>query len=158
MIIREFEKNDMFAIESIYNLYWSGDFRENLSKRLRGFVAGDSEMVAQGFKYLVAEENGEILGVSGFRKAPVHMGQFIKTQNSAELYILAVQKRGHGVGKIIFQKTLEEIKRAGYAEVVLYSGETHQESWGFYDHLGLERVGEAAAPNGEKGQIWRMEV
>ncbi len=156
MNIRGLESKDESAVEAIYDLYWSGDFRQNLTKRLKGFVAADQEVVDQKFVYLIAEEAGEVLGVLAFRRAPDRMREFTMTKDPAELYILAVKKRGQGVGRTLAKGALEEIRKAGYTEIVLYSGETHKDSWDFYDQLGLERVGDAVAPNGENGKIWRM--
>ncbi len=149
LVIRDLKKEDIEAIENIYALYWPDQkFRERLSSRLKdGSVA-----------CLVAENNGEVVGVSGFRKAPEHMIEFTKTNNPAELYILAVKDRQQGIGKALVEKALKDIKNLNYTEVVLYSGETHQDSWSFYDHLNFERVAPSTAPNGELGQIWRILV
>lgn len=148
-IIRNFKKSDIEDIENIYALYWGEDreFLEKLYKRLED---------ESGITYLVAEENEEILGVSGFRKAPMHMLSFTETSNPAELYILAVKHKGKGVGEVLVKETLSQAKSMGYSEMVLYSGETHKDSWGFYDYLKFKRLGPALAPNGEAGQIWQF--
>lgn len=156
MIIRELHKNDILAVKNIYEMYWSGDFKENLVKKLSGYIENSSDVTQQSFKYFVVENDGEVIGVAGYRNAPEHMMEFISTEYPAELYIIAVKTRGEGVGKTLIEKVKAELKQCNYTEVVLYSGETHKESWGFYDHLGFERVSESVAPNGEKGQIWRM--
>lgn len=158
MIIRELELRDVPEIERIYDLYWSDSFRENLSKRLSRYVEKSPEIVEQKFKYFVAEENGEVVGVSAFRKAPESMKKFTKTSNPAELYILAVKYKGKGVGTSLRNKGIEEAKKHGYTEVIFYSGETHQDSWSFHDNSDFKRVGEMIAPNGEKGQVWRLDL
>ncbi len=155
MIIRNLQAEDIPEVESIYDLYWSGDFREHISKRLTLFVNHDPEIITQGFTYLIAEEKSKVVGVVGFRKCPSHMKEFARSQNPAEIYILAVKNQGVGIGTVLFENALKEIKHLGYTEIVLFSGESHQESWRFYDHLGLERAGEAISPNGEKGLIRR---
>lgn len=145
--IRDLKKEDIEAIENIYALYWPDqEFRERLSSRLK-----DGSV-----NYLVAEDNGEVVGVLGFRKAPEHMIDFTSTDKPAELYILAVKDRHNGIGKALVEKGLTDIKNLHYMEIVLYSGETHKDSWSFYDHLNFERVAPSIAPNGELGQIWRM--
>ena len=153
--IRELKKEDVPAVEAIYDLYWHDSFRDNLTKRLNGFVSGDSDVMDQRFQYFVAEEDGEVVGVVGFRKSPDHMKGFAKTGNPAEFYIMAVRNRGQGLGRLLLARAVETARQAGYTEAILYSGETHQEVWGMYDHLGYERVGPAVAPNGEPGMIWR---
>lgn len=159
MIIRNLQKSDLEAIENIFSLYWpEEEFREKLTSRLKSSIDNDSYSIEQELKYLVAEDNGEVVGAIGFRKTPKHMIEFVKTEKPAELYIMAVKNRGSGIGRALIQKALEKIKSLGCTETVHYSGETHQDSWGFYDHLGFERVGPALAPNGEPGQIWRMSL
>lgn len=158
MVIRPLEKKDIPEVENIFDLYWKDDFRENLSKKLVGYTENASEIVEQGFKYFVADDNAEVIGVLGFRNVPSRMREFVTTNNSVELYILAVKNKKGGIGKKLVEKCINEAKEMGRTEVVLYSGETHSESWGFYDHLDFKRVGPATAPNGEQGQIWRMQL
>ncbi|MDE1919102.1 MAG: GNAT family N-acetyltransferase [Patescibacteria group bacterium] len=136
-------------------MYWEGDFREKLSKKLADFVNHASESVKQEFGYFVAEENGEVVGVAILRKAPAYIRTFASTGNPAELYILAVKNPGCGIGKALAEAVLSEMKSRHYTEAVLYSSEAHRKSWGFYKHTGFERVGPAAAPSGEPGFIWR---
>lgn len=158
MTIRELQKSDVPQIEAIYDLYWSGDFRENISKRLNQFVENATEITEQHFAYFVAEENSEVLGVVAIRNCPTHMREYATTPNPGEIYILAAKTKGTGIGKSLIQKTLSESRIAGYTESLLYSGETHSDSWGFYDHLGFARVGSSVAPNGEQGHIWQLEL
>ena len=151
------KKKDVSSIEDIFALYWpDAEFRERLSNRLNDTVNNAPDSIEQRLKYFVAEDDGQVVGATGFRKVPEHMREFTKTLNPAELYILAVKNRGGGVGKLLVNRVLDEITRLGYTEAVLYSGETHKDSWEFYDHLGFEVVGPATAPNGELGQVWRM--
>lgn len=156
IIIRNLEKQDEQSIKSIFALYWHDqDFLNRLSARLESAINNTEECKKQRLKYLVAEDNDEVVGVIGFRNTPDHMLQFTKTENPAELYILAVKERGKGIGQKLVEEATKQIEDLGYTEIVLYSGETHKDSWGFYDHLGLERVSPATAPNGEPGYIWR---
>ncbi len=158
ILIRPLQKEDVSAIEEIYNLYWPAqEFREKLSRRLKEYIVQTADTIEQGFTYFVAGKDNEVAGIAGFRKVPSHMAEFAKTERPAELYILAVKKRGEGVGKALMNKVVEEMKSLEYTEIVFYSGETHKESWGFYAHLGFERVRESVAPDGEKGFVWRME-
>ena len=158
MTIRELQKEDVPQIEIIYDLYWSGDFRENISKRLNQFTENAVDIAEQKFSYFIAEENEEVLGVVGIRKCPTHMLEYAKTSNPSEIYIIATKKKGTGIGKVLIQKALAESRNSGYTEVLLYSGETHSDSWGFYDHLGFERAGSSVAPNGEQGLTWLISL
>jgi L-amino acid N-acyltransferase YncA len=159
MTIREFQKNDRDAVEKIYDMYWVGQpIRENLTRRLQMAVDNTPEFTDRRYRYFVAEEDGEVVGIAGMRmvKPTDFMAQFAKTENPAELYILATIQSGSGGGKLLIQKILEEAKVEKYTEVVLYSAESRKESWGFYDHLNFENLGLTPAPDGEPGCAWRM--
>ena len=158
-IIREITRGDIQQIEDIYALYWpDDDFRKKLCSRLQGYIEQNQEILRQKFLYLVAEESEEVVGVIGMRAILEHMRGFASTSNPAELYILAVKNRRVGVGRALVEKAMEVAKNKGYTELVVYSGETHNESWGFYDHMGFKCVGDAIAPNGEPGKIWRLKL
>lgn len=161
MIIREFQKKDQDEVEKIYDLYWSGEnIRENLTRRLQIAVDNTPEFINRKYKYFVAEENGKVVGIAGMRKVNTtdFMAQFTNSENSAELYILAVKQRKGGVGKLLIQKILEESRNQGFSEIVFYSAESRKESWGFYDHLSFDKVGPTFAPDGEPGCVWRMKL
>mgnify|MGYP003395106887 CR=1 FL=1 len=113
MIIRELEKKDVSEIESIYDLYWSGNFRKNLSKRLQQYVEHSSETIEQDFHYFIAEENNEVVGVSAFRKVLGHMIGYTSTNKPAEFYISAVKYKGKGIGTALRSKRIEEAKKLG---------------------------------------------
>lgn len=158
MIIRELKKEDVPEVENIYNMYWFGSVKENFLKRLRGYIDQSPEIISQGFKYLAAEENGEVVGVSALRKVQSHMREFTKTNNPAEFYLLAVKYKRKGIGTALRNARIEEAKRLGYTEIIFYSGETHQDSWAFHNNSDFKVVGTMTAPDGEKGQVWRMEL
>ena len=155
-IIRELKQEDTSAVESIFDLYWSGKFREQLSQRLEDFVSHSMESIEQRFRFFVAEENGEVVGVAALRKAPERMRIYSTTTNPAEFYVLAAKYKGKGVGTALREKRIEEARKSGYTEVVFYSGDTHKDSWNFHDDSDFKRVGTSVAPDGEPGQIWRM--
>jgi predicted N-acetyltransferase YhbS len=158
MSIRELKKEDVAGVDAIFDLYWEGDFRRHLSERLAGYLRQDAGMVEQGFKFFVAEDEGEVVGVAAMRRLPAHMQQYAKTDKPLELYLNAVRTKRKGIGSALRDKRLEEGRKLGYTEALLFSGETHQDAWTFHDHSGLERVGPATAPNGEVGYIWRKEL
>ncbi len=154
--IRDLKREDAPAVEAIFALHWSEkEFRDRLIMRLTQYITNSPEIGESKLKYVVAEQNSEVVGIAGFRRTPEHMMEFTKTTNPAELYILVAKDKRHGIGKALVGKIIETAKSIGYTEIVLYSGETHQESWSFYDYLGFERVAPAEAPNGEPGYIWR---
>lgn len=153
-IIRPLEKGDAVAVAAIFDLYWQDSFRENLAQKLKSYLDNDPSLTEQNFKFFVAEEDGEVVGVAAMRTAPEHMAKFVSTEKSAEFYVAAAKERGRGIGKALVEKRFEEAKNSGYTEIVLFGGETHQDSWPIYDKH-FELVGPTTAPNGEPGFIWR---
>lgn len=151
MNIRPLQESDVSQVEAIFDMYWHDSFRPRLSDKIQAHLNG------QNFTFLVAENGVEIVGVAGIRKAPERMMHFAKTTNPAEFHVMAVKERGKGLGKQMAVHILDELKKSGYTEILFFSGETHKETWAFYDKYS-ERAGEDTAPNGEKGFVWRKEV
>jgi len=154
LIIRPLEKRDVEFVGKIFDQYWADDFRNNLSSKLESYFQNDVVLKNQKFKFFVVEENGEIVGVDAIRNLPIHLKEYSSTSNPAELYVVAVKNIGKGVGKVLVSQKFELAKNEGYTEILLFSGETHQDSWKFYDKY-FERLGHAIAPNNEQGYIWR---
>lgn len=151
MIVRDFRKEDRAAAEAIYALYWTDEaFLEELSEELRSFDSGNKK---RGL--LVAEENAEIVGVGGFWDCPEYLKPYSKTEVPAELHVLASKYKNKGIGGALRLKVAEEAARRGYTEIILYSPDTHRDSWAFHDGLG-ERAGSMIAPDGYPGQVWRI--
>jgi len=154
--IRDFQKGDLKAVEDIFAMYWTDpEFLEKLSHKLKMGIENTQEYIDKKYRFYVAEENGEVVGIAGLRTAPDHMKVYTKTENPAEFYVLAVKHKGKGIGKALKLKRIEEAKKLLFTEAVLYSPNSHKDSWGFHDKLDFERVGEAIAPDGEPGMIWR---
>ncbi len=154
--IRDVSESDIPEVEAIYDLYWSGDFREKLSRRLREFCYHTPDSIEQGFRYFIAQEGGEVVGVAAFRKVPEHMREYTTTDNAAEFYVSAAKYKGRGIGSALRAERIKEARSAGFQEVVFYSGETHQDSWEFHDNSDFKRVGATTSPDGEEGYVWRM--
>lgn len=156
MIVRDFQSNDLEAVKEIFSLYWNDpDFLKELLNALHSYINQNEECKKEKYTFLVAEENGEVVGVAGFRSAPEYLREYTKTDNPAELYIIAAKYKNKGIGKELGKKRIEEIKHRGFTEIVLYSPDSHEESWDFHDAMGFERVGEVIAPDGFPGQAWR---
>lgn len=151
--IRPLQKDDVESVEKIFDLYWSDDFRNHLSNKLKKYFKNDFDLLSQKFKFFIAEENGEVVGVAAIRKISKHMLEYATTNNPAELYVVAVKIRGKGIGSALMLKRIEEAKKEGYKELLLFSGEKHKDSWKFHDKY-FTRIGPATTPNGEAGYIW----
>jgi N-acetylglutamate synthase-like GNAT family acetyltransferase len=146
MIIREFQENDRKAVKEIFALYWTDpEFLEELS----------NELHENSPSFFVAEEGDEIVGIVGFKKLPEYLKPYALTSNPVEFYVIAVKYRRKGIGESLKQKLIEEARRHGFSEILLYSPHTHDESWNFHDTLGFERAGKVTPPEDEVGHLWR---
>lgn len=145
-VIRKLEQRDIDQVEDIFDLYWSGTFRQHLSGRL----------ASVDLSWIVAEEDGVVVGVAAWRVAPERMRQYTKNDRVAEFYVAAAKYKGRGIGTALRNTRITEARNAGYEEAVFFSGNTHQDSWDFHDNSDFRRVGDAVAPDGEKGHIWSM--
>ena len=153
MIIREFQENDQKTVEEIFALYWTDpEFLEELSDELRAYV---KKITKKDCGFFVAEDNDEIVGIVGFKKLADYLGPFALTNNPVELYVIAVKYRRKGIGEKLKLKLIEEVRKLSFSEVLLFSPNSHNESWGFHDGLSFETAGEITPPDDEIGQVWR---
>ncbi len=153
MNIREFRENDKEVTEEIFALYWTDpEFLKELSDELQFYLKNPFNK-DRGF--FVAEENGEILGIVGFKKLANYLEPYALTNNPVEFYVIAVKNKRQGIGTKLKLKLIEEAQKLGFSEILLFSPNSHKESWGFHDELGFERVGEIIPPDDEIGQVWR---
>lgn len=145
MTIIEFKEDYRKEVEEIFALYWTDpEFLKELSGEL-----------GENSRFFVAEENNEIVGIVGFKKLADYLKPFALTNNPVEFYVIAAKYKGKGIGEKLKSKLIEEVQKAGFTEILLFSPNTHNESWNFHDKLGFERVGEVTPPEDEIGQVWR---
>lgn len=110
--------------------------------------------------YLVAKEEGSVIGVIGYKYPDDTMRGFSRTENPAELINAYVnpEQRGRGVGKALVDKLEEMAKSKEFTEIILNSGPRYKDTaWEFYDNLpGYQRVGIAKEYYGEGGDapVW----
>ncbi|MFH1178226.1 MAG: GNAT family N-acetyltransferase [bacterium] len=153
MIIREFQESDQKAVEEIFALYWTDpEFLKELSSELQSYV---KKTPKKDSGFFVATENNEILGIVGFRKLANYLKPYTLTNNPVEFYVIAVKYKRRDLGKILKLKLIKEVRKFGFTEIILYSPNSHSESWYFHDKLGFERAGEVTPPDDDIGQVWR---
>lgn len=159
MIIRGLKKEDMEQVENIFRMYWTDkEFLAELSEKLQAYVEHREEYYSQTYRFYVAEEDSEIVGVAGIRKAPGYLQVCATTNNPAEFYILAAKYKSKGIGESLRRKRVEEARNLGFTEILFYSPESHKNSWGFHDRLGFERYGTITDPDGYPGMVWRKRI
>jgi ribosomal protein S18 acetylase RimI-like enzyme len=110
--------------------------------------------------YLVAEDEGNVIGIIGYKLPDNVMNGFARTKNPTELinaYVLPGQT-GRRVGKTLVEKLEEMAKLNNFTEIIINSGPRYKKtSWNFYDNLpGYQRVGVAEKYYGEGGDapVW----
>ncbi|OGM92916.1 hypothetical protein A2333_01955 [Candidatus Wolfebacteria bacterium RIFOXYB2_FULL_49_7] len=147
MKIRDYSEKDKSAIQDIFTKYWTDE--EFLSELAQNIDGGKMH-------FYVAEKDGEVVGVAGFREAPGHLRAYAETENPAELYIVASKLQNEGIGGVLVQKVIEEARNLLFTEIECYSPETHNSSWKFYEKLGFTRHGIIKDPDdGYPGMLWR---
>ena len=153
MNIRDFNERDRKAVEEIFAMYWTDpEFLEELSCELQACIERNPD---EPCRFFVAEENGEILGIVGYKKLADYLNEWAVTDNPVELYVIASKYKRKGIGEKLKLKLVDELRETGFKEILLYSPNSHSDSWGFHDILGFERVGETIPPEDEVGQVWR---
>ncbi len=153
MIIREFQEGDQKAVEEIFVLYWTDpEFLKELSSELQLHI---EKTLKKDSGFFVATEGSEILGIVGFRKLTDYLKPYALTNNPVEFYVIAVKYKRRGIGETLKLKLIEEVRKLSFTEILLYSPNSHNESWGFHDKLGFEIAGEVTPPDDDIGQVWR---
>ena len=123
--IRKSYPSDAYALINIRDIVWKSEFYDflpsginnemakNLDKRVKHLM----DQIAENNRILVALEDGIPVGYVFYAKA-----QNVVYDASAEIrdiYVLPEFQR-KGIGKMLFQKALEELRKLGYSSFVLY--------------------------------------
>ena len=162
--VRTLKEEDLTQLKPILDI-WIKD-RET-GQRLPDEVEEDLQLMRESINggndrnYLVAEKNGKVIGMIGFKNPDKRMIPFSRTSNPTELvnaYVDPELRKGRGVGKALVAKLEGDAGKKGFTEVILNSGPRYKDTgWGFYDKLpGYERVGVAEKYYGEGGDapVW----
>ena len=89
----------------------------------------------------------------------ISLSNHSNTDKSAELYIIASKYQNKGIGNLLGQKLIEEVKKLQFTEIVCYSPETHNSSWKFYEKLGFTQHGIIKDPDdGCPGMLWKKTI
>lgn len=153
--IRSYKKKDEKQVKCIFAQYWADDvFLNELSEKLD--ISGKAKSNTDTYRFYVAENNGEIVGIAGLRKAPDHLSVYADTGNPVELYVIASKIKKMGIGEALEQKIIKEAKELGFTEMLCYSPETHSSSWSFYEKLHFKKHGMIVDPDdGYPGMLWK---
>lgn len=103
------------------------------------------ERIIEDGQYIVAKVDGVVVGFSRFDKSEKYDGL-------GELYALYLLEcfNGYGIGKMLFEKTKEQLQNMGYDKFVC-NCLTKNPTMDFYAHMGGEKINEFLSDiHGEK--------
>ena len=94
------------------------------------------ERIIEDGQYIVAKVDGVVVGFARYDKSE-------KYENIGELYALYLLEsfNGYGIGRMLFEKVKEELKKLGYNTFVC-NCLTKNPTMDFYAHMGGEKINE----------------
>jgi len=105
------------------------DVNENSIKDLRARLSGQLKSYIECEFLVFEEENGKIIGVSG-------IGGIFNVHGIK----LLEEAQGHGLGKILFSKNIEEAKRRGYSFILASRNPANKRIIKLHDFFGFKRI------------------
>lgn len=134
VIIRDVHEKDLAGIRDIYSIYFAEEKDSDYFVSRVKEALNRSELARQcGLHYLVAEIEGKIAGLIGYRKPSRRLLPFTTTEKPIELYSLFVAEKSKGVGRQLVGAMLQKVRE--YTEVVVYSSVKWHDSWAFMINL-----------------------
>jgi GNAT superfamily N-acetyltransferase len=107
------------------------------------FAAGRrSRPPGPGESTRVATEDGQVIGFARYGPLRVKPGEIDLARG--ELYAIYIDPDHHGAGtgRALITAAKDGLKRAGYADMLLWVFEENHHARGFYQHMGLAADGE----------------
>ncbi len=141
--IRAAAPNDARAIAEVHVASWQWAYKDDLpASALQGRTVDDRERLwiewfsscETAADVLVAEEEGRILGFSGFGVSRDY-GATEATGEIRTIYLLE-EAAGRGIGRDLFARANERLRELGYERATLWVLETNERSRRFYEKAG----------------------
>ena len=139
-MIRPVSVDDATAIADIYNYYVAETtitFEESLVDRPE--IAARIESHAEGHPWLVAEEDGFVVGYA--YSAPWHERSAYRKSIETAIY-LSHERLSQGIGSKLYAALLNEIKHGSFHCAFALIGLPNPESVGLVEKFGFTRVGD----------------
>jgi ribosomal protein S18 acetylase RimI-like enzyme len=89
---------------------------------------------------LVAERQGEVIG---YAYAGVEGNDYMSLRGPAGVLhdiVVDPAQRGHGIGRMLLDATIEALKQRGAPRVVLFTAERNEEAQRLFDRAGFRRT------------------
>ena len=164
-VVRHPQSTDVSQLRTILETW----VRDNATKELiptevASIVTAVEESVADKnapASYLVAEEEGKVLGMIGYKKPENKMRALALTDNPTELinaFVDADNRAGRGVGRALTTALEKEVQAKGYKEIMVNSGPRYRETaWDFYNRVYGPSIGVLKDYYGEgvDAPVWR---
>jgi len=163
---RQINKEDLALIQIILE-QWVRHWKNNqlIPEEIAGIIKNmENSLTSEDSSFYIAETPKDgIIGVVGIKTPSEKMKEFTTSQKAVELVNFFVDKKhrgGKGVGSTLLRRIESEVIKVGKDQIVLNSGRRYQESWGFYDKIGFERVGIAKDIYGvgNDAPVWLKQV
>lgn len=142
MIIRKPKISDLDRVKEILGQWTETAEVEKYLLRIRQELESKTEY---GLEFWVAEESGQVIGISGLIQAWPGIRALAISDNPGEIKILYFDDRyrGLGAGRSMVLFLEEEAKRLGYSEIFVRSAARYRDTaHGFYRHLGYQERGQ----------------
>lgn len=117
-----------------------------------------------GAHFLVAESDGRVVGVMGYRPPHIEaLKQFIVPGSSCAELVCAYVEVSQGLGKGIGSALLRGLERMAvaddYEELIVTSGEAARDTaWAFYDAMFGKPIGYRVGKYGTQVPVWRKSI
>ena len=139
--------DDRNAISRIYARSWRSAYRgivpqEYLDSLKDDGWAGNPDI--PGWRTMVCVEDGGYIGTSTF--CGDRSGRYPGWGEIVSIYLLP-EHMGKGLGRMLMESVLAEMRKQGYADVYLWVLEDNLPARGFYENLGFVDSGESMTEN-----------
>ncbi|MDO9403851.1 MAG: N-acetyltransferase family protein [Polaromonas sp.] len=140
-LIRDSQEADITAITAIYGhhvLHSTGTF-ETEPPSVADMTARRADVLSKGLPYLVAEEDGIVIGFAygnWFKPRPAYR------YSVEDSIYLAPETHGKGLGKLLLTELLTRLEAGGIRKVMAIIGDSaNKGSVGVHRSLGFSQVG-----------------
>jgi len=84
--------------------------------------------------FVARDETGAAVGMGALKRHTETTGEVKRMYTRTGV-------RGHGVGRLLLDAIMEIARAEGLSELVLETGDRHEEAWRLYERSGFERCG-----------------
>jgi len=164
MEIRTVETTDIQEVAQVHIASWQSAFRGVLSDKvldqlkLEDFMEQWRSNLQQEYRenLLATTDDGQVVGFISF--GPERTQEAQAQSSMGELYGLYIHPEhwGHGVGKELLAKALEQLKQKSFREVVLWTMQKNAMARAFYAKHGFSLDGSVKESQYAEERFWEV--